>query len=34
MGIEEDARSLLPFLSQDLLSDKTLWIIAENIEKY
>ena len=33
MGIEEDARSLLPFLSHDLLSDKTLWIIAENIEK-
>ena len=32
-GIEEDARSLLPFLSHDLLSEKTLWIIAENIEK-
>ncbi|MDA8060620.1 MAG: transcription-repair coupling factor, partial [Nitrospiraceae bacterium] len=32
-GIEEDARSLLPFLCHDLLSGKTLWMIAGNIEK-
>lgn len=32
-GIEEDTRSLLPFLSHNLLSGKTLWIIAGNIEK-